>query len=291
MVLFSKYHGCGNNFIIVKESELSEALGEKVGISEGQRIAAYSDFALEVCDANTGIGADGLIVVREIPALEMVFFNRDGSRAPMCGNGIRCFARFCYEEGICKENTYPVQTLAGEMVVNVTSTDPFLVKINMGRPVFDPAAVKVDYDGENYLNQTLELADGSRYEINSFFMGTIHTVIFVDDYDIMDIESIGQQICNHPAFKEKTNVNFVRIIDNKTLELMTYERGVGMTLACGTGACASVVTAGLQGLCGSRAEVKLPLGSLYIELAEDGTVYMEGPASIIAKGAFYQKED
>ena len=291
MVLFSKYHGCGNNFIIVRESELSASLGEKVGISEGQRIAAYSAFAQEVCEADTGIGADGLIVVREIPALEMVFFNRDGSRAPMCGNGIRCFARFCYEEGICKADTYPVQTLAGEMVVNVTSTSPFLVKINMGRPVFDPAAVNVDYDGENYLNQQLKLADGCEYEISSLFMGTVHTVVFVDDHETVDIENIGEKICNHPVFKEKTNVNFVKIIDNKTLELMTYERGVGMTLACGTGACASVVTAELKGLCGRKAEVKLPLGSLNIELGEDGNVFMEGPAAIIAKGAFYQKEN
>ena len=107
----------------------------------------------------------------------------------------------------------------------------------------------------------------------------------------MEIENIGEQICNHPVFKEKTNVNFVKIIDNKTLELMTYERGVGMTLACGTGACESVVTAELKGLCGRKAEVKLPLGSLNIELGEDGNVFMEGPAAIIAKGAFYQKEN
>ncbi|MDO4486985.1 MAG: diaminopimelate epimerase [Bacillota bacterium] len=291
MVLFSKYHGCGNNFIIVRESELCESLGDKVGISEGQRIAAYSAFAVDVCDADTGVGADGLIVVRETPALEMVFFNRDGSRAPMCGNGIRCFARFCFEEGICRESSYPVQTLAGEMVVEVTSTEPFRVKINMGKPVFDPAAVNVDYDGENYLAQRLTLSDGSEYEIDSFFMGTVHTVLFVNDYETINIEGIGEEICNHPVFREKTNVNFVKVIDDRTLELMTYERGVGMTLACGTGACASVTAARLRGICGSRVEVRLPLGSLYIEAAADENVYMEGPAAIVAKGAFYQKEN
>lgn len=287
MVLFSKYHGCGNNFIIVRESELERSLA----IGEESKIAAYSSFAQQVCEPNTGIGADGLIVVREEPKLEMVFFNRDGSRAPMCGNGIRCFAAFCYREGICEERVYPVQTLAGEMVVNITQTEPFMVKINMGMPVFDPAAIKVDFDGDNFLHQNISLKDGSLCRVDSLFMGTIHTVVFVDDFDNEYIEKLGEEICSHPIFGEKTNVNFVKAVDKKTLSIMTYERGVGMTLACGTGACASVVVAEREGLCGRKTTVNLPLGHLEIEIADDGNVYMEGPAAIICNGAFYQKEN
>lgn len=280
MITFSKYHGCGNNFVIVRESDLPAAIQEE----------AYPSLTRAFCDINTGVGADGLIIVREEPALEMVIFNRDGSRAPMCGNGIRCFAHYCKTQGIRKEQVYPVKTLAGEMIVEVTCEDPFQARINMGRPIFDPAAISVDFDGENYLNQTLMLGDGVFYTINSLFMGTVHTVVFTDSYEGMDVPKLGQEICDHPTFKEKTNVNFVRCAGDDTLEVRTYERGVGMTLACGTGSCASVVVANMQGLCKKRTEVILALGSLMIEIGDDGNIYMEGPSVKILDGTFYEEE-
>lgn len=274
MIRFSKYHGCGNNFVIVRESELAGTVNEE----------SYPDFAVKACDVNTGIGADGLIIVREEPELEMVFYNMDGSRAPMCGNGIRCFAYFCMNEGIRTEKSYAVKTLAGDMIVEVTSTEPFMVRINMGSPIFEPAAIAVNTEGEDFLNQELEISDGSRWTVSSLFMGTIHTVVFVDDYDSFDIEFVGKELCEHPAYTEKTNVNFVRVIDENTVEMKTYERGVGMTLACGTGACAATVIANLQGLCKTPTEVILALGSLIIELSDDGNVYMQGPSVKIAEG-------
>lgn len=277
MILFSKYHGCGNNFVIIKEAELSG----KVTPDD------YPQLALKVCDVNTGIGADGMIVVREKPALEMVFYNCDGSRAPMCGNGIRCFANFCRDEGVETGKTYPVKTLAGDMIVDVTSAEPFRVKINMGKPLFSPEEIKVDPSNvgrENFLGQNLTLADGSSVEIDSMFMGTIHTVVFVDELDDSYVQTVGEEICNHPTFTEKTNVNFVKVVDEDTLQVQTYERGVGVTLACGTGACASVLAASLRGKCGSRADVQLKLGSLNITLSEDGDVYMEGPSEKICSG-------
>lgn len=277
MILFSKYHGCGNNFVIVREQELRKTVKD----------AEYPSFAKQVCDVNTGVGADGLIIVREEPCLEMVFFNCDGSRAPMCGNGIRCFAHYCMDQGICTQRSYPVKTLAGDMIVDVTCENPFLVKINMGKPIFDPAAIKVDFNGENFLDQTLILGDGIYHKINSLFMGTVHTVVFTDDYASMDVPRLGQEICNHPVFAEKTNVNFVRVVDENTLEMKTYERGVGMTLACGTGACASVVVAHMQGLCKKKTEVVLALGSLMIEISDGGDVYMEGPSVKILDGTFF----
>jgi len=280
MLKFSKYHGCGNNFVMVREQELIEYLG---GITEPET-KEYPAFAQKVCDINTGIGADGLIIVREEPALEMVFYNMDGSRAPMCGNGIRCFARFCLEEGICEEASYAVKTLAGDMVVEVTSREPFMARIDMGTPIFEPAAIAVDSERSDFLGQQLEISDGSRWTVNSLFMGTVHTVVFVDDYDSFDIEYVGRELCEHPTYTEKTNVNFVRVIDENTVEMKTYERGVGMTLACGTGACATAVVCALQGLCKSSIEVILQLGSLNIELKDDGHVFMEGPSVKIAEG-------
>ena len=174
----------------------------------------------------------------------------------MCGNGIRCFANFCRDEGIETGKTYPVKTLAGDMIVDVTSAEPFRVKINMGKPLFSPEEIKVDPSNagrENFLGQNLTLADGSSVEIDSMFMGTIHTVVFVDELDDSYVQTVGEEICNHPTFTEKTNVNFVKVVDEDTLQVQTYERGVGVTLACGTGACASVLAASLRGKCGSRA--------------------------------------
>lgn len=280
MLKFSKYHGCGNNFVMVREKELLGYLG----VCESPETKEYPAFAQKVCDINTGIGADGLIIVREEPALEMVFYNMDGSRAPMCGNGIRCFARFCLEEGICEEASYAVKTLAGDMVVEVTSHEPFMARIDMGTPIFEPAAIAVDSERSDFLGQQLEISDGSRWTVNSLFMGTVHTVVFVDDYDSFDIEYVGRELCEHPTYTEKTNVNFVRVIEENTVEMKTYERGVGMTLACGTGACATAVVCALQGLCKSPVEVILQLGSLNIELKDDGHVFMEGPSVKIAEG-------
>ena len=280
MVLFSKYHGCGNSFVIIREDELSKEIDE----------AGYPGFARMVCDVNAGVGADGMIVVRREPALEMVFFNRDGSRAPMCGNGIRCFANFCRDERIESSRKYPVRTLAGDMTVEISSDDPFRAKINMGKPIFGPQAVKMDTndmgntEAKDLLGLRLPLKNGTDVEINSLFMGTIHTVIFVDDFDDIDVPGVGEEICNHSVFREKTNVNFVKAIDDDTLEVQTYERGVGMTLACGTGACASVVVASMKGICGNSAEVRLKLGSLGIEISGDGDVYMEGPSVKIMDG-------
>lgn len=277
MLRFSKYHGCGNNFIIVRERDLPGSMAE----------AEYPLLARRLCDVNTGVGADGFMVVREEPTLEMVFYNCDGSRAPMCGNGIRCFAHYCMEESIRTEDTYEVKTLAGSMMVRITCRAPFAARINMGKPDFSPKAVGVDYDGENFLNRTLMLGDGIFHRIHSLFMGTIHTVMLVERYDGMDIPRLGEEICNHPTFREKTNVNFVRVLEDGRLEMKTYERGVGMTLACGTGACASVIVAHQQGLCEEKTEVILPLGSLMIELNDDGSVSMEGPSVKILDGMFY----
>lgn len=275
MIRFTKYHGCGNDFVILEE----ETAGER----------AYPELAKQLCHRQLGIGADGLIIVRQQP-LEMLFFNSDGSQAPMCGNGIRCFAKFCHDEGICREKEFPVETLAGTMGIRVVSVEPFQVEINMGKPDFDPERCGIKTSQTSFFKQTLQLKSGS-IEVSSCFMGTIHTVVWLDRLEEFDLEKLGKEISEHPVFSEKTNVNFVQILGSKTLKLITYERGAGMTFACGTGACASVVIGAYEGKCDRDAYVLLPFGQLHIEQREDDTVMMTGPAVRTMQGCFEEHRE
>lgn len=292
MVPFSKYHGCGNDFIIVAYEE--DRAKERAGA------AGDSSLARAICHRHLGIGADGLIVVKNHP-LEMIFYNSDGSRAPMCGNGIRCFAKYCYDEGICMEVAYKVETLAGPMHIRRISEAPFMVEINMGKPEFGLEKLGIkgpigevgatgSAEQENFLRKQLSLKQGS-IEVSSCFMGTIHTVLWLEggspaDAETEALEALGKEISNHPVFTEKTNVNMVRVLGSDKLLLQTYERGAGMTYACGTGACASVVIGHLENRCGKEAEVVLPYGRLFIRQAKTGEVFMTGPAEKIGQGVF-----
>lgn len=307
MIRFSKYHGCGNSFVIVREKDVA---GKD-----------FSTLAEKMCCEQTGIGADGFIVVRTEPELEMVFYNRDGSRAPMCGNGIRCFARFCYDEDICTDRQFPVETLAGRMIVEAVSTEPFMARINMGKPVMDPAACGIEGEEEPFLKRTLKLDTGAgaekraeagaqkcaeagapngsmdtggkvpaKVEVSSIFMGTIHTVLWTKNLDRLDKETVGSTIAHHPVYTEQTNVNMVQQIDRNTLKMRTYERGVGMTLACGTGACASAVIGILEDRCDKEVDVLLPEGKLHISQSSSGEIFMTGPAVKVADGTYTEEE-
>lgn len=302
MIRFSKYHGCGNSFVIVREKDTA-------GMD-------HSRLAETMCCEQTGIGADGLIIVRTDPQLEMIFYNRDGSRAPMCGNGIRCFARFCYDEGICTDRQFPVVTLAGRMIVEVVETEPFMARINMGKPIMDPSACGIKDEKEPFLKRTIRLdkkavgngptEDGagkaenaaepagrvpSKVQVSSIFMGTIHTVLWTKNLDRLDLETVGKTIAHHPVYTEQTNVNMVQQIDRNTLKMRTYERGVGMTLACGTGACASAVIGILEDRCDKDIDVLLPKGKLHISQSSSGEIFMTGPAVKVADGTFTEETD
>ena len=260
---FCKYHGCGNDFVI----------------TDYKARVDYSALAKKLCDRKTGIGADGLIAVKLKP-LEMVFYNMDGSRAPMCGNGIRCFARYCYEKSIVKEKNFDVLTLAGVMKIQIVDDKEFLIKVNMGEPLFDNDSIKAA-DGQNFFGREI-IANGQKVKIYSFFMGTIHTVVFVDN--ISDgTTDLGAAICNHELFCEKTNVNFGQVQDGKNFVVRTYERGVGWTCACGTGACASYVTGKKLGICDGLVNVHLQYGTLKIE-EENENIFMTGPACLVFEG-------
>lgn len=257
---FYKMHGCGNDFIVI----------------EYDKRVDYSKLAVLLCDRKLGIGADGLIIVKKKP-LEMIFYNQDGSRASMCGNGIRCFARYVFMKQLVKKSTFDVLTLAGIMRIKITSEEPFSCMVEMGRPLYNNQMIHVN-DNVDSFGRILTIKD-YHLTIYSFYMGTIHTVIFVEDLR-SDVLKMAKSICENSLFKAKTNVNFVHVIDNNTIELKTYERGVGWTLACGTGACASVVAAHRLGLTTGEVLVKLVMGELKIRVDRRENVFMEGPASI-----------
>lgn len=255
----SKYHGLGNDFIITEFEENRN----------------YSEIAKDLCRFHVSVGADGFIVVKKNP-LEMVFYNQDGSEAPMCGNGIRAFAMYAYINRLVEKTSFDVVTKAGIMKVLITSTDinDFRVKINMGKPIFDNEAIKAS-DNSNYFGKDIVINNVS-YKIYSLFMGTIHTVLFVDNLEEIIKTNVGEAICNHPLFKEKTNVNFVQKIDDTNYLIRTYERGVGFTLACGTGACASFVVLNKLGLKEKEVKMHLTYGNLII--SKEDSIYMEGSA-------------
>lgn len=255
----SKYHGCGNDFLLVKEADVADL--------DLHRLITQS------CDRHTGIGADGFIIVRQDP-LEMVYYNQDGSRAPMCGNGIRCFAAFCQDEGIVTGNTFDVKTLAGIRTIKVTA--PGMYEVCMGQPLYDPELIGTPFCISHYKL-------GS-HEISSFFMNTVHTVLYSSNA-FGPIENIGREICTSPLFSQQTNVNFVQVMDRGHIRVQTYERGCGVTLACGTGVCASVVQAHADGLTDTDVEVELVRGTLHVKLNDD-QVYLRGPACRIMKGAY-----
>ena len=267
MIPITKYHGVGNDFLITTEEAAA-------GVD-------LQELIVNACDCHTGIGADGFMLVRQNP-LTMLFYNCDGSPAPMCGNGIRCFARFLAEEGLVREDVFDVGTKAGIKRVEILSHTPFLARVAMGKPDYTPAAIGVK--ASRPIRDFAVSAGGHDFVIDSFFMSTVHTVTFVDDPENKALQAAAGALCVHPMFTEKTNVNLVKVLDRNTLLMRTWERGVGMTLACGTGACAAAASAFEKGFCERKVEVLLPKGRLLVEIEQDGQFFMSGPAERILKG-------
>lgn len=278
LLKFCKYQGTGNDFIIVKQSEID-------GVT-------YSSLAKNVCDRRFGIGADGMIVVAPstVADIRMIFYNADGSIATMCGNGIRCFAKYVYDHGLVGQTSFSVETLAGVLTVELVSmtNEESNVRVNMGCPCYvHPAVPKVTSDGK-FINQTIEL-EGEPYTISSLFIGTIHTVMFVSEIDEKMAIHLGELIENHAMYPQKTNVNFCRVIDPHHIEVLTWEKGVGLTLACGTGSAACAVLSRQLYQCDQSITVSIKGGTLLMEQEEDG-VYMTGPARLICTGQYVYGE-
>lgn len=265
---FSKMHGLGNDFLIFEDDGTNRD---------------WNSLAKEVCQRRLSVGADGIMIV--LPSdqadIKMRIINADGSEAEMCGNGIRCFAKYVYEKGIVEKKDMTVETLAGIMKPGLTIEDGEVVgiSVDMGKPHFDRESIPMQGEGEAF---DVELAVvGESLTVTSLLMGVPHTMVLTDDIEQTDVNNIGPAIERHEIYPRKTNVNFVEIIDKDNIKVQTWERGAGPTLACGTGCCASVVAMSKKGLINSKATVHLAVGRLVIEVLEDGRVIMTGPAALV----------
>lgn len=264
---FTKMHGLGNDFIFFENPDNNEI--------------DYSSLAIKLCHRQLGIGADGIIAVlpSEAADLRMRIINADGSEANMCGNAIRCYAKYAWERGLVKSNTFRIETFAGIIIPEVIVKNGKVgsVRVNMGVPDLRRAAIPMLGDETAAINVMLPLGE-SEINITSILMGVPHTMIFVDELNSVDVRTFGPMIEKHPLFPKGTNVNFVEVVDRNRVKLRTWERGAGATLACGTGSCAAAVASILNEHTDRSVTIELQYGELQIEWAEDGTVFMTGPA-------------
>ena len=273
---FTKMHGIGNDYIYFN------AIDQKIGDP--------CELAKKLSDRRFGIGGDGIILVcpSDIADAKMRIFNEDGSEAKMCGNGIRCVAKFVYDYGIvpADRTTVTIDTLSGVKTIELTVENGKAVsaKVDMGAAILKPVDIPMDFDGETCIDQPLRV-DGKEYRVTAVSMGNPHCVTFMEDVDGLDLEKIGPAFENHPAFPDRVNTEFVRVIDDHTLQMRVWERGSGETWACGTGACATVVAACLNGYCqkGEDITVHLRGGDLVIRYTDE-TVVMTGPATTVFEG-------
>ena len=271
---FTKWQGCGNDFVLID--------------CRGKELPDYAAFARRVCDRHYGIGADGVLVIlgSEKADFRMRIFNTDGSEAEMCGNGIRCFSRYLYDEGITEKKKFTVETGAGVLVPEIIekSGEVTGVRVDMGEPVLEGEKIPVKgFGSSRVINEPIEIA-GKTWHMTCVSMGNPHCVVFVDDIRKVPIEEIGHLFETYEAFPNRINTEFVQVLDKEHLRMRVWERGAAITLACGTGACATMVAAVLNGKTGRRAEITLDGGKLLEEWAEDNHVYMTGPAVQVFSG-------
>ncbi len=282
---FVKMHGIGNDFVVIDDLE---------GTLELDPSAVQW-----ICDRHFGVGGDGVILVRRATRddadLYMHYFNADGSLAEMCGNGIRCFVKHAVDTGLIPQDasTVRVETLGGVKPVTFWRDDAgrmTVARVDMGVPELQPEKIPVDLPGEMVYDCPLETPHGT-VRITAVSMGNPHAVIWVDDVDAAPVETVGPAVETHAAFPKRTNVEFAELVDDAHIRLRVWERGVGETLACGTGACATVVAAVLSCRTGRSATVELPGGELEIRWHEDEHVYMTGPATTVFSGAIEVPEE
>ena len=267
-------HGCGNDYIYVN--------------CFTEKIEEPSVIAKKVSDRHFGIGSDGLILIcpSETADFKMRMFNADGSEGKMCGNGIRCVAKYVYDYGLTDKTQISVETLGGIKYLDLTVEDGevSLVKVDMGKPELEADLIPIISEREQVIDEPIEV-DGKEYHMTGVSMGNPHAVIYVDDVKGLDLEKIGPKFENHERFPKRINTEFVHCIDRQTVEMRVWERGSGETLACGTGACAVAVSSILNNLTDTQVTVKLLGGDLQIEWdREKDRVFMTGPATVVFDG-------
>lgn len=279
---FTKMHGCGNDYIYVNGS------AEHVPQEKKPEIVRY------LSDRHFGVGGDGVIFINPADAadFEMEMFNADGTRAQMCGNGIRCVAKYVYDKGLTDSEHISVVSAGSLKYLDLTveRTEQAArgtvtrVRVNMGSPVLEPGKIPVIADGDRVVNEPIYVEE-QEYRMTCVSMGNPHAVVFARGVADMKLEQIGPLFENHIRFPERVNTEFVEVLDRKNVFMRVWERGTGETLACGTGCCATAVACVLNGLTDSEITVKLLGGELFIQWdREENTVYMTGPAATVFEG-------
>lgn len=272
---FTKMHGIGNDYVYVNCFQ--------------EEVKNPAEVSKYVSDRHFGVGSDGLILIKpsNIADFKMDMYNADGSQGEMCGNGIRCVAKYVYDYGLTDKKYISVETLAGikHLELTVENGKVSLVKVNMGSPELLPEKIPVTAEGERAVNVPLEVK-GKQYQMNCVSMGNPHCVIFMEeDVRNLNLEAMGPDFENHERFPKRINTEFVNVIDSHNLRMRVWERGSGETLACGTGACATTVAAILNGYVQKEAVVHLLGGDLKIQWdGGDAPVYMTGPAATVFDG-------
>ena len=273
---FVKMQGCGNDYVYV---DCMKELPEDI-----------PGLARRISDRHFGVGSDGLILIRPSEKADffMDMYNSDGSGAQMCGNGIRCVAKFVYDKGLTNKKKLLIETLGGIKELELATEDGKVafVTVNMGSPILNPSLIPVVSDKDRVINEPI-IVDGKEYRMTCVSMGNPHAVVFVSDTKDLPLEKLGPLFEHHAAFPERVNTEFIHVIDRRRIDMRVWERGSGETLACGTGACASVVASYLNGYTEPEVTVALLGGELKVryDVAEN-LVYMTGPAVTVFEGDY-----
>lgn len=274
---FTKMHGIGNDYVYV------DCFREKINNP--------SALARKISDRHFGVGSDGLILIcpSSIADVQMIMYNADGSQSPMCGNGIRCVGKYIHDKGLTSKTTVSVETLAGVKNLNLhlgNNREVLTVTVDMGVPILTPVDIPVQSDKDAFIEQPVSAA-GQVWNITAVSMGNPHGVTFVDALDKLNLSVVGPALEKHRLFPQSCNAEFVEIIDRRTLKMRVWERGTGETLACGTGACASLVAAVLTERADRDADLVLSGGTLHICWEQlSNHVFMTGPAEFVFDGEY-----
>ncbi len=274
-IQFTKMQGAGNDYVYVNCLD-----GMIDNVNEAARI---------ISDRHFGVGSDGLVLIcpSDKADFRMDMYNSDGSQAEMCGNASRCVGKYVHDKGLTDKTVITLETLAGIKTLELTLGDrgeTTAVRVNMGAPELDPAKIPIADESKDFIDREIEV-DGKKWRVTGVSMGNPHAVTFIDDVDGLDIEKIGPRFENDPLFPRRVNTEFACVRGDKTIRMRVWERGAGETLACGTGACATLVAAALCGLVENEADLELTGGTLHIEWdRESNNVYMTGPAEFVFEG-------
>lgn len=273
---FTKMQGLGNDYVYVNCFQ--------------EKVEDPSELSIKVSDRHFGIGADGLILIKpsDVADFEMEMYNADGSQGAMCGNGIRCVAKYVYDYGLTDKTSITVNTKSGIKYLDLTIENgkAVQIRVNMGAPILEASRIPVVSSKERVINEHV-IVDSKEYHITAVSMGNPHAVTYIDDVKGLEIEKIGPKFENHEMFPDRVNTEFVKVLDSHTVEMRVWERGSGETLACGTGACAVAVASILNGLTEEEVTVKLLGGDLKIYWdRKENLVYMTGPAEVVFDGEF-----